>query len=648
MKRKLMNNYPYCIALVIFWILVLVITRPFAEENQYNEMEVVNIKSNTGLTKEIDGGDILEQSFRATEDDLEAVAIGVVTYAREIASSFEISVMDERQRIIYQQTIEGTSIADNQLLKIEFEEQEDSKGKIYYVKVKNISGTAGNSISLWTADTQGNETGEFIQNGEKMDETLVFHTYYKKSYLLVQIIMWMILIILSFVVVLNLERSDEKQFLKLSLVLGSLLLIYNPFTHPLDEPTHFFRSFCISQGDIHDEVINGDIGAYVSDNFEEIIDSRLSIVTFLNNPEVWLQKFSTEETYYIKPYMASVVPINHGIAAVGIAIGRLLGMNILMIILLGRVATFAFYVFVCYHAIKNVRHYKTFMFVVASMPISLWLAASYSADPILVACTLMFLSICFKYRFDWEEERNQQITIKDIIILALCALSIASVKYCIYVLVMLLFFIIPQKCFKSKKQYWASVALLGGAVMIVFIWQIYLLGAFPFEEDRNGYVNMKEQIKFVFSHIIYSIQNFSDYIVNSLLGHMQGLGFQDAVPAITQGMGVVTIAGAFLAEDKYEINDRKVKKWSAIGLLSLVTVTYLLIVAALYAGYTPVGKYGVDGVQTRYWLPLLLPVMLLISYIPVKNEIKNYEKKVSFIMIAGTLNIIAGALLDVF
>ena len=83
-------------------------------------------------------------------------------------------------------------------------------------------------------------------------------------------------------------------------------------------------------------------------------------------------------------------------------------------------------------------------------------------------------------------------------------------------------------------------------------------------------------------------------------------------------------------------------------MLSLVTVTYLLIVAALYAGYTPVGKYGVDGVQTRYWLPLLLPVMLLISYIPVKNEIKNYEKKVSFIMIAGTLNIIAGALLDVF
>ena len=45
-----------------------------------------------------------------------------------------------------------------------------------------------------------------------------------------------------------------------------------------------------------------------------------------------------------------------------------------------------------------------------------------------------------------------------------------------------------------------------------------------------------------------------------------------------------------------------------------------LIISALYVGYTPVGSTDVDGVQTRYLIPFLPLLGIVIADLPVESR----------------------------
>lgn len=81
------------------------------------------------------------------------------------------------------------------------------------------------------------------------------------------------------------------------------------------------------------------------------------------------------------------------------------------------------------------------------MPYGLWLAGSFSIDPILIGASLMFLSISLKYYFDDSED---VVKTRDIILLLISGAFIASVKYLVYTPILLTFFLIPKKKFKKN------------------------------------------------------------------------------------------------------------------------------------------------------------------------------------------------------
>ena len=83
------------------------------------------------------------------------------------------------------------------------------------------------------------------------------------------------------------------------------------------------------------------------------------------------------------------------------------------------------------------------MFIVATLPIVLYVGGSVSLDPIINGSTFLFISICLKYYFEAEE--NTYITKKDIILLIITAIFIVTNKYLTYTPIVLLFFLIPKK-----------------------------------------------------------------------------------------------------------------------------------------------------------------------------------------------------------
>lgn len=75
----------------------------------------------------------------------------------------------------------------------------------------------------------------------------------------------------------------------------------------------------------------------------------------------------------------------------------------------------------------------------------------------------------------------------------------------------------------------------------------------------------------------------------------------------------------------------------SLGILFSIIflISYGLTIVVLYIGYTPVGLSDVQGLQTRYWLPILIFLMMLISMLKVENKIKNHERMVAFFMGIG-------------
>ena len=175
-----------------------------------------------------------------------------------------------------------------------------------------------------------------------------------------------------------------------------------------------------------------------------------------------------------------------------------------------------------------------------------------------------------------------------------------------------------------------------------------MLKAFPFTEDRNGYVNVGEQIKFILVHIPYTISNFTNYFSNNLLNHLEGFHYETGILEVGKIAGLMLVVCAFLEKRKYKFESKKEKILLAIVCLGIFIISYGLTIVALYAGFTPVGLKDVQGLQTRYWLPILFPLMLVISMLPIKNNLVNYEKYVGFFMGLGIVNTLSGILLKIF
>lgn len=643
-KRK--SKKSYLIALSIFWFISLMILNPFDQNKiAYRSYDIELGSGKNGWTPPITQDSEIIQTFTARKNGMNAVSLSIATLGRTNTAIFEISILTEDGGKLLSEIVDTADWSETEKRRFEFDTIKDSKGKKYNIVIKGIEGTIDDSPAMYTTSYVYDEEEMIVVNGEKQDYTLVMEAFYEaESLFYVYIAAWMIVIVLSFVFALKASVPDERTFVLFSICLGGLFIVLNPFVHFIDESTHFFRSLAISRGYWCDIIKESQIGAEMPVNYATVINTKLSIKNFIETPQLWVSSFSSESSFYTNPYMSSVIPINHMLAALPLYIVNRLELPIIVAILSGRIFTFAVYVTVCYCAIKNATYYKTVYYVVATLPVSQWLAASFSMDPILLACALLFVSICLKYRF---ADTDINISKWDIIALISCGVFIASVKYCVYVPILLLFFVIPRKCF-SKKQYCGMISAAVFVVLIMVIWQVILLKMFPFTEDRNGYVNVGEQLKFMLDNIGYTIRNFTNYFVNSIFYHMTNLLYLPVLPNISAVLGICVLFSSVITPDKYIFKEPKKQKNLLVLFIFVALIVYFLQIVALYCGFTPVGLFDVQGLQPRYILPILVLVLISMAFNKIKNESSSYSSLLIFITEASIILNLLGCINDSF
>jgi uncharacterized membrane protein len=469
-----------------------------------------------------------------------------------------------------------------------------------------------------------------------------------KPYTLVFIIIILLFLALSIYISLyEKEISISSFFLLSSITFGILMtIIFPPFQTP-DDIVHFMRAYEISEGKLSpamgkksylpvavDEFIS--IGGF--EDLQYNADAKVNYLNYRSSMKLRIDRYNLREQ---KLTNASIyAPHQYIPQVIGIKIGKLLRLPIIGIYNLGRIFSLIFWILCIYAAIKLSPFGKKIILLIGLMPVSIQQVVSYSADTVLNASCILLTVYCFHLYTE-----KTKVSIKNKLFLAVLALSIMLSKF-VYAPMLLLMLVISSDSFKSsreKKRF--LITTISTALITYVLWLLVSsvgegLAVKPERVDPTA--QLKNIIHNPLSYIIALNNTFVKnlrYYYDSLVGIMGWLDTPLPYYILISYQFLYVFFGITSA-GKYTISTK-----CKYLLIFIVFSTGIAIVSALYITWTPVGHNIVQGVQGRYFLPVVLPVLLslgkLISISDFKSkvDIRNLYMYLVFVIFT-TINTI--------
>lgn len=417
--------------------------------------------------------------------------------------------------------------------------------------------------------------------------------------------------------------KPQRIFLVLGLVVGVLLTVITPPMGTPDESSHFINAYSISRGDIFPEVVDGNIGRYVSQgvlDFRNVnsgkldgkLEEKYTFTEFYYNS--WLLGAPTNDVFYGMA-QAIISPLGYAFSAFGMAVGSFLLKGIdqyalpYNLLLFGRFFNLAFYIICTFFAIKTTPYFKNTMTILGLMPMSIYLGASINYDAIVIPICMLLFAIILKILCSDE---GYIISKKDIIVVFASIFLLLGIKLA-YAPFLLIFLAIPIKKFGTKKRY---IILITSTIAIAIIAMIptliingiasdYISPYAPYVSDQKEYV-MSHLLEL--PHILFNtLQLFDVFYIASFFGKLGQLDINFPLPIIALfyiALGYVTLVDA--------CNAKNVNWKARVFSLGAGVICILGIFFAMYLNWTSfpgIGGIGVDyvtGVQGRYFIPMFL------------------------------------------
>lgn len=424
------------------------------------------------------------------------------------------------------------------------------------------------------------------------------------------------------------DINPQTAFLIIGLIYGLGFLLATPAFQVPDEYEHFYRSLYVSEGHVVPEKLGNLSGVYVPESvkitsdtvnqewytFLQDRDNKTNLIPLLHLP------FNSKNMVFEDISRIAVVtysPVPYLISAFAIDLGKLFNLSPLALMYIGRLANLLAWLFLTYLAIKITPVHKWVFFMLALLPMTLFEAASLSADSFLFGLSFLIIAIFFKYAFDEDIKR---IDIKKVYILFILLLLIGLAKSN-YFLLLLLIFLIPAAKFGSRKRRFLITGSLFLAVgAIIGIWFLLTKGLYA---PIIPQVSISGQI----AYILGDPFRFPYILVNTFI--RSGLSYQYLfvgnfwldvpLPVWWLGFYLITIIPVALL-DKNKINIiRNQKLISAV----IFILNFITACAIVYITWTPVGQNVIDGIQGRYFIPIF-PLLFLLLY--KIRDFENYYK----------------------
>lgn len=436
---------------------------------------------------------------------------------------------------------------------------------------------------------------------------------------------------------------DHENIYRLAFIIVLCFGLFNVFLTPIvdvcDETEHFWKSELTSNGDFipnYVKIPNSNSSGY------ETIGSLKALYSNTGNT-VFQTSWDNEAINYSSTYVSSSFAHNpfYGYLAqgFGIDIAKILDLNNIWMLWLGRLCNLILYSSFCAIAIKKAPIFKIPLLAVACLPLAIYQGASMSIDAFVNGSSLLTIAY-FLYMYKREEK---SLTWKNILIFFILSM-VGGLTKVPYLALSFLIFLVPKIKFKTKNDYLLSRFGILAIIIGTLLWTVGYATPHLTNSWRGSYfiehhVNAKDQINYLIENPD-KITNLILQLPSTVFTVIEGyFSFGNLPP-----YGSKTLSWLygifFIGLSLFYPNNLKISKKTRIGSLVIFLIIYLGIIIIQYLTWCSVGLPYITGIFGRYFIPLLslIPIFLALNY-------RKHYKNIDIFILTIILSFIASSIL---
>lgn len=585
MKRKLLNN---CLTVIIIFVVSLGISFII---NNYNLLFISNedkgVNNITNYITSYDGFKIEDNKYIALDQKEKSIKIDykgyinnlIINYSSDI--NFDISI-----------NYDGTNSYDKLIDKNIDDMLNYRLNKSVIVIEDNVSNI---EINL-------NNSNNFVINSIEIDNSLTFNVY---IFMFVFISLISILIIYKYYKKGLFNGKVEYLFLVITLLFGTLMIGLQPKTtsYSWDDQIHFSESYRVFEFDGLTEWTEGTSVMSEISPFSNVntLEERKLQNEYLNNSKKIIK---TENNSPLITYNQ----IGYLLPGFILKISSILNIDLTISFAIAKFMILLSYSLIMFFAIKIIPRGKRILSLVGLFPSVMFLATQFSYDPPIIAGIALFISVLLDVI-----ENKKKIDLVTALIL-LVPLIIASFIKAIYIPLILLILFIPKDRFDNEKQ--NKIFKIGSILICLLMIYTFVFPAMTsslYSDPRGGNTSTSGQISTIINNpfgYIEVLKNTAGVrFIDKLIGPETVYNYS-YIGIFNNNLYYLVLIGLVFVviTDSYNKNENKYfKGFTLLLILGII----LLIWTALYLSFTPVGETSINGVQNRYFIPLLFPLLLI-------------------------------------
>ncbi len=438
------------------------------------------------------------------------------------------------------------------------------------------------------------------------------------------------------------------------------MAVFVPFSAP-DEYAHYASAYRLSNqimlqgifGETYDEegrVLmreqdTTELGTELTEDTYEAVYGRL-----------WATDNSERKIGYGHHYM-EVAFHAYTPQAIGITLGRILGLGQVLTIFLGRLCNLLFFAFCGWMAVRLAPFGKMAFFGTSLLPMTLELVSSLSYDGFAIGLGMLFTAYVLYLIYEKDKVEAKQWAILGILLALLAPCKM------VYIPLAAMCFLIPQSKFGSQKNF-ITAAIAVAACMLMGVLIVNLDKMTSYLGETEGVIEWAGGVPgYSFSQllsapltavkiIVYTLATrMPGYVYGMIGGNLGWLEYEvDAVLVLfllawtmltglavqSENVGRAFVANGLTETAQMGVRNEKDRTTFVMPIfhravsfvLCFATVVATLLIMLL--SWTPLGSPVVEGVQGRYFLPVL--PLLLVAF---RNKRIILERNIDDILLGG-------------
>ena len=417
-----------------------------------------------------------------------------------------------------------------------------------------------------------------------------------------------------------------------------LVFITPPFQVP-DEPQHFFRAYQLSEGKLLAEVRGATAGGMLPSSLQELSHHFLGTSALHTDRPVRPTPLGETFAQFARPLdvekrefivftgAAAYGPLAYAPQVLGLKIGTLSDASVLATFYLSRIINGLCTLALLAWALWLMPWGRELAAFAALLPMATYLYASGSPDAMIIASAYLYTALVFnRMATDTWSHRDSALAFG-------CALTICMTKP-VYVPLFLFGFVQILSTRRRLYILMSQGGILLATGVVTLAWGMYAAKAIiPVPDGISIAGQIQKILHDPFQYLLTLGRSllWREFYYKQIVGTLGWLSFE--LPKLTYWLPAVAVVLA-LGGEKHSTSRQNIV--FVAMTLSIIGVCVALVLTALYVSWTPVGAVVIEGVQGRYFLPLLPLGLLAVLHACARHVLWRQS-----IVQAGMLGLIA-------